>query len=111
MKKTRRKFSSGFKARVAIEALKERLADDLTADEEEDLKERIAARETQQKRKWNQLARSVDVYGAINLRTDGQRIVMAQKLEKKRGSSEWDIYQLEKGTGGRLLYLSKYEKE
>lgn len=42
------------------------------------------------------LNRSVAVYGAINLRTDGQKLVMAQKREARDPQGhEWDIYQLE----------------
>ncbi len=51
--------------------------------------------------------RSVAVFGAINLRTDGKRLVMAQKREKKDTlHREWDIYQLEApGLGTQLCYL------
>jgi hypothetical protein len=42
------------------------------------------------------LNRAVAVYGAINLRTDGRRLLMSQKLEKKNTKNEeWDIYLLE----------------
>jgi hypothetical protein len=42
------------------------------------------------------LNRAVAVYGAINLRTDGKKLLMCQKLEKKNTQSEeWDIYLLE----------------
>ena len=47
--------------------------------------------------------RNVVIYGAINLRTDGEKIVMAQKLEKDRslGSvlQKWDIYKIEQKNG------------
>ncbi|MGZ5255615.1 MAG: hypothetical protein ACXWCT_14485, partial [Flavitalea sp.] len=39
--------------------------------------------------------RVVTVYGMINLRTDGNKLIMAQKLERKRGSQSWDIHQFE----------------
>ncbi len=39
--------------------------------------------------------RVVTVYGMINLRTDGEKLIMAQKLERKRGSQSWDIHQFE----------------
>ena len=83
----------------------------LTADAREGLEAELDGLEMARERKWEQLARSVDVYGAINLRTDGKRIVMAQKLERKRGDTEWDVYQLEKPPGGSdFVYQSKYEK-
>lgn len=34
-------------------------------------------------------------YGMINLRTDGKRMIIAQKLEREAASSKWDIHQLE----------------
>ncbi|HEY1022558.1 MAG TPA: hypothetical protein VGE06_09630, partial [Flavisolibacter sp.] len=34
-------------------------------------------------------------YGMINLRTDGQKLIMAQKLERDRGSQSWDIHRFE----------------
>ncbi|HKX92953.1 MAG TPA: MBL fold metallo-hydrolase [Sphingomicrobium sp.] len=57
-----------------------------------------------------QVERSIAVYGAINLRTDGQRIVMAQKIEAPRSKDKgWDIYVLEPDSNGVLRYTSKYE--
>ena len=55
--------------------------------------------------------RSVAVYGAVQLRTDGEKVVMAQKLEVARGPGQkWDVYRLEpQGLGGGLQYNSKYE--
>lgn len=38
------------------------------------------------------LERAVAVYGLINLRTDGHRLVMAQKLERSSGSKKWDVH-------------------
>ena len=53
--------------------------------------------------------RSIAVYGTIQLRTDGKKVVMAQKLERPRSKSKkWDIYQLEPSGNGPLVYLSKY---
>ena len=40
--------------------------------------------------------RVVTVYGMINVRTDGERVIFAQKLEKKSQSGEtWDIHKME----------------
>jgi hypothetical protein len=52
--------------------------------------------------------RSVAVYGMISLRTDGKRVVLAQRLERPRSkASKWDIHCLESGPYG-LTYQSKY---
>ena len=54
------------------------------------------------------LKRNVTVYGAINLRTDGRRVVLAYMLERfrQRGNSltRWDIYPMEKMGDGPLVY-------
>jgi hypothetical protein len=55
------------------------------------------------------IERSVAVYGAIQLRSDGHRVVLAQKLERARGSTKWDTYQLEPQGTGPLRYVSQYE--
>ena len=39
--------------------------------------------------------RVVTVYGMINVRTDGEKVVIAQKLEKSASSKNWDIHKLE----------------
>ncbi|HUU85299.1 MAG TPA: SH3 domain-containing protein [Phycisphaerae bacterium] len=53
--------------------------------------------------------RSIAVYGAINVRTDGHSVVIAQKLERPRSKAKkWDIYQLEPMGNGPLRYVSKY---
>ncbi len=57
--------------------------------------------------------RSVAVYGAINLRTDGERAVMAYRLEQARSAggklTKWDIYPLTP-SGAGLRYESKHAK-
>ena len=46
------------------------------------------------------LDRSVAVYGMITLRTDGNRILMAQKLEQARGAGDkWDLHLLVQENG------------
>lgn len=68
-----------------------------------------AAVDKQIQKKLDELERSVAVYGMISLRTDGARVLVAQKLERPRGNGdEWDFYQLEP-QDGRLQYLSKHE--
>ena len=52
------------------------------------------------------IQRSVANYGMINLRTDGRRMIIAMRLERKRSKSQrWDIYQFEPDSRGRVLYL------
>lgn len=58
----------------------------------------------------DKLERSVAVYGMINVRTDGERVIVAQKLETPRGSTKWDLHQLERGSEG-LRYVSKNEAD
>lgn len=55
------------------------------------------------------IERSVAVYGAINLRSDGRSIVMAQKVERPDGvEGEWDVYRIEPDAAGVLRYKSKH---
>ncbi len=55
------------------------------------------------------LDRSVAVFGAISLVTDGHKVVIAQKLERPRGNDKkWDIYRLESEGNGPLRYRSKH---
>lgn len=55
------------------------------------------------------LERSVAVYGMIALRTDGERVLLAQKLEKPRSGTreEFDVHLLEP-EDGELVYRSKH---
>ena len=41
------------------------------------------------------LERVVTVYGMINVRADGEKAIIAQKLEKVVGKTNWDIHKLE----------------
>ncbi|MBR4134837.1 MAG: MBL fold metallo-hydrolase [Bacteroidales bacterium] len=56
--------------------------------------------------------RTVTVYGMINVRTDGEKVIIAQKLEKPAAGRSWDIHKLEwneeKGAFEYNQYL-KYE--
>ena len=40
------------------------------------------------------LERVVTVYGMINVRADGEKAIIAQKLEKVVGKTNWDIHKL-----------------
>lgn len=44
----------------------------------------------------NKIERTVAVYGMINVRTDGEKVIICQKLEKPRSAGQkWDIHELE----------------
>src|SRR5262245_4897173 len=71
----------------------------------------VTAARTALEKKFLDIDRSVATYGAINLRTDGTRAVMAYKIERPRKPSQkWDIYRFEPGPDGRLMYTSKHEE-
>jgi hypothetical protein len=58
------------------------------------------------------LGRSISVYGMITLRTDGRRMLFAQKLERARSPGQkWDQYLLEPDQNGILTYQSKHDEE
>lgn len=60
----------------------------------------------------NDIERSIAVFGAINVRTDGRKVVLAQKLEQPRRLGgkivKWDIYRLESHGTAPLTYQSKH---
>jgi hypothetical protein len=57
-----------------------------------------------------ELGRSVAVYGMITLRTDGEQVLMAQKLEQPgSGGRKWDLHLLGPGEDGRLCYESSHQ--
>lgn len=52
------------------------------------------------------IERSVANYGMINVRTDGDRLIIAQRLERERSkSTRWDIYLFESDQRGGLHYV------
>jgi len=76
-----------------------------------DLAEKESDKEAIRKKlekKMEELERSIAVYGMINVRTDGEKAIVAQKLERPRSNAEkWDIYELEPGADGRLSYQGR----
>ncbi|MCU7843253.1 MAG: MBL fold metallo-hydrolase [Candidatus Thiodiazotropha sp. (ex Monitilora ramsayi)] len=54
--------------------------------------------------------RAVAVYGMITVRTDGDKMIMTQKLEKKRATTgeKWDIHRFETLDDGQLHYQAKH---
>lgn len=66
----------------------------------------IQKAEKRLERSLSAIQRSVASYGMINVRTDGTRLVVAQRLERQRSKSKrWDIYRFEQDERGRLAYL------
>ncbi len=52
------------------------------------------------------IQRSVANYGMINVRTDGDRLIIAQRLERERSKlKRWDIYRFESDDRGRLNFI------
>ena len=82
------------------------LAKKLDQEETESKKESI---QKQMDKELSKLERSIAVYGMISLRTDGEKVILAQKLERARSKAKkWDIHQLEPGPDKRLRYVSKH---
>lgn len=54
---------------------------------------------------------NVTVYGSINLRSDGDKVVLAYMLEKPSRSRRWDVYTLEAVNGGPLHYRNVKDAE
>lgn len=71
---------------------------ELTGSDEKTRKKK-AARLQQMRKLIQEIRRSIAVYGTISLRTDGKRVVIAQKLERSARSRDWDIYRLEPKPG------------
>lgn len=54
------------------------------------------------------IQRSVSVYGAINVRTDGTKALLAYMLESPSPNRKWDLYQLEPDAGGELAFVPEH---
>jgi hypothetical protein len=75
----------------------------------ENAKEREKALKSANKLVDHNIDRSVATYGAIQVRTDGEKVVIAYKIEApRRKDLGWDIYLLEPDRKKDLRYLSKY---
>ena len=72
-------------------------------------KEFVKISELRNKDDENAKERVVTVYGMINVRTDGEKVIIAQKLERYDGKKNWDIHKLEwnpdKGENGEFEYI------
>lgn len=70
--------------------------------------EREKAREELKTSLRKTIRRSVEVFGMITLRTDGDRVLMAQRLEKSGSATrKWDLYPMER-RDGELSFKSKH---
>ncbi|HUP02191.1 MAG TPA: MBL fold metallo-hydrolase [Gemmatimonadota bacterium] len=58
----------------------------------------------------DRIERSIAVYGTIYLRTDGRKLMIAQKLERQRPTTKekWDVHRFEPDAQGELIYQSKH---
>jgi beta-lactamase superfamily II metal-dependent hydrolase len=73
---------------------------------------RDEAREVLKRKLAETIHRSVKVYGMISLRTDGDKVLMAQRLEKDASATrKWDLYPLVRpGKGRPLTFDSKHDR-
>lgn len=54
--------------------------------------------------------RVVTVYGMINVRTDGEKVIIAQKLEKPASGRNWDIHKSEWNKKTKEFEYNQYKK-
>jgi beta-lactamase superfamily II metal-dependent hydrolase len=96
-------------AQKSLEQAKDRLAK-VTADKEKDAAEKAVAKAQKAFDKLvDGLERSVAVFGAINVRTDGEKVVIAYKIERPSSpKKKWDVYQLEPTEAGILRFVSQH---
>ncbi len=57
------------------------------------------------------IERTVQVYGAIYVRTDGSDVVIAQRIERGSAGAQWNISELHPDATGELQFVSKYQGE
>jgi len=70
--------------------------------------DRARARERLERKLGETIRRSVEVYGMISLRSDGEKVLMAQRREKDASPTrKWDLYPLERHDGA-LTFKSKH---
>lgn len=51
------------------------------------------------------IQRTVSMYGHITVRTDGESVIIAQRLERARGTTKWDIYRLQRQDDDSLAFV------
>jgi len=74
-------------------------------------KKRTAAKKAFRKLVDDTINRTVQVYGAIYVRTDGQDVVVAQRIERSSAGKQWDVSELHPDAKGELHFKSKYQGE
>jgi hypothetical protein len=72
-------------------------------------KEKTAANKAFRKLVDDTINRTVQVYGAIYVRTDGKDVVVAQRIERSSASKQWDYSELHPDAKGELHFKSKYQ--
>lgn len=92
LRSTREREDPALRAR--LDQLVKQLDEAETADEKQSL------RELRDEVLDELFKRNVGVYGAVNLRTDGRKAVIAFRKEKPKGVSRWFFYELEKNVDG-----------
>lgn len=95
----REKIKRPSEIRAEIEELLSKFAEADTPQELDKLNERKDAL-------YLKLGRTIETYGMINVRTDGEKVIIAQRLEQKADRGMWDIHCLEPNAanGGVLEY-------
>ena len=54
------------------------------------------------------IERTVQVYGAIYVRSNGEEVVVAQRIERGSAGKRWDVSILRPNANGELEFQSKY---
>ena len=77
------------------------------------LKEKDLARRRKLQKSFNETVNeivnpTVQQYGAIYVRTNGERVVMAQKFESAGTGKQWDFAELKPDKNGQLCFQSKH---
>jgi beta-lactamase superfamily II metal-dependent hydrolase len=68
----------------------------------------IAKFEEEIAKRRRELERAIAVYGLINVRTDGEKLLVAQKLESPRGNGQkWDVHTFE-FHNGEFAYVKEH---
>ena len=71
-------------------------------------KKKTAASKAFRKLVDDTINRTVQVYGAIYVRTDGKDVVVAQRIERSSAGKQWDYSELHPDAKGELQFKSKY---
>ena len=75
------------------------------------LKKKKASEKAFRKLVDDTINRTVQIYGAIYVRSDGNDVVIAQRIERGSAGKQWDASVLRPDSGGELCFESKYQGE